>query len=74
MLVALDVRNAFNSVNWILLRKCLTKSGVPANLAAIVDESMSMRPMTHLKSTLSPRVSHRAPGPAAMEQLVQGFA
>ena len=62
IVVTLDVRNAFNSANWNLIRESLAKIGVPAYLAAIYKNGgFGMTPMTDPKSTLSPRVSHRAP-------------
>ncbi|CAD7084818.1 unnamed protein product [Hermetia illucens] len=43
VVVTLDVRNAFNSVNWHLIRESLAKIGIPAFLAAIVNSCLQER-------------------------------
>ncbi|CAD7081162.1 unnamed protein product [Hermetia illucens] len=43
VVVTLDVKNAFNSANWNLIRKSLAKVGIPAYLAAIVDSYLTER-------------------------------
>ncbi|CAD7080109.1 unnamed protein product [Hermetia illucens] len=43
VVVTLDVKNAFNSANWNLIRKSLAKVGIPAYLAAIVDSHLTER-------------------------------
>lgn len=37
VVVTLTMRNAFDSVNWNLIRNCLPTIDVPTDLAAIVD-------------------------------------
>ncbi|CAD7085026.1 unnamed protein product [Hermetia illucens] len=41
VVVILDVKNAFNSANWNLIRKSLAKVGIPAYLAAIVNSYLT---------------------------------
>ena len=43
VVVTLDVRNAFNSANWNLIRKSLATIGVPTYLAAIIDSYLQER-------------------------------
>ena len=43
VVVTLDVRNAFNSTNWNLIRKSLATIGVPTYLAAIIDSYLKER-------------------------------